>query len=82
MAIRETRSEHLVTKTTSMISTDANISTVVRIGESRHVMTYTIAAGSSFNMVLSHVDHSDPSTWKQETAVEDMKEEFKNWDPR
>jgi salicylate hydroxylase len=54
----------------------------VRIGDSRHVMTYTIAAGSSFNMVLSHVDHSDPSTWKQETALQDMREHFKDWDPR
>ncbi|TVY34811.1 FAD-dependent monooxygenase [Lachnellula subtilissima] len=40
-----------------------------RIGEDRHVMTYTIAAGSSFNMVLSHVDKTDPSTWKQEAAL-------------
>ena len=44
-------------------------------------MTYTIAAGKSFNMVLSHVDRSDPATWKQETAVEDMKREFAGWDP-
>jgi hypothetical protein len=44
----------------------------VWIGEDRHVMTYSIAAGESFNMVLSHVDTSDPSTWKPENAVKDI----------
>ncbi len=48
----------------------------------RHVMTYTIAAGRSFNMVLSHPEVSDPSTWKQETALEDMKSHFKGWDQK
>ncbi|TVY91554.1 FAD-dependent monooxygenase [Lachnellula willkommii] len=52
------------------------------IGENRHVMTYTVAAGSSFNMVLSHVDKTDPSTWKQESALDDMKQEFSGWDPQ
>ncbi|KAF4621956.1 hypothetical protein G7Y89_g14389 [Cudoniella acicularis] len=52
------------------------------IGEDRHAMTYTIAAGESFNMVLSHVDHSDPATWKPETAIEDMRRHFSGWDPR
>ncbi|KAI6429285.1 hypothetical protein MCOR22_010325 [Pyricularia oryzae] len=52
------------------------------IGENRHVMSYTISAGKSFNMVLSHVDHSDPSTWKAETAVADVNREFAGWDPR
>lgn len=55
---------------------------VTRIGHDRHVMTYTIASGKSFNMVLSHVDHSDPSTWKPETALKDMKEYFSGWDPQ
>lgn len=45
-------------------------------------MTYTIAAGSSFNMVLSHVDKTDPSTWKQESTLDDMKQEFSGWDPQ
>lgn len=53
-----------------------------RIGEDRHVMTYTIAGGKTFNLVLSHVDHSDPSTWKPENAVEDMKAYFRGWDPK
>ncbi|KAM3070208.1 hypothetical protein ACMFMG_003753 [Clarireedia jacksonii] len=52
------------------------------IGEDRHVMTYTIAAGESFNMVLSHVDTSDPSTWRPENAVKDMQGYFEGWDPR
>lgn len=45
-------------------------------------MTYTIAGGKTFNLVLSHVDHSDPSTWKPENAVEDMKAYFRGWDPK
>jgi salicylate hydroxylase len=51
-------------------------------GEDRHVMTYTIAGGESFNMVLSHVDASDSSTWRPENAVKDMQGYFKGWDPR
>lgn len=50
------------------------------IGPDRHVMTYPIASGNAFNMVLSHIDHSDPSTWKAETAIEDMRDYFKDWD--
>lgn len=52
-----------------------------RIGDSRHVMTYTIGAGKAFNMVLSHPEMTDPGTWKPETALEDMKAEFQGWDP-
>ncbi|KAL7919622.1 hypothetical protein ACQKWADRAFT_315556 [Trichoderma austrokoningii] len=52
------------------------------IGPERHVMTYTIASGKSFNMVLSHIDHSDPSTWRPETAIDDMRSYFKGWDPK
>ena len=50
------------------------------IGDMRHVMTYTIAAGKSFNMVLSHPDRSDSSTWNQKTALSDMRNHFKGWD--
>jgi salicylate hydroxylase len=52
------------------------------IGEDRHVMSYTIAAGKSFNMVLSHVDPTPPSTWKPENAIKDMRKYFADWDPR
>jgi hypothetical protein len=55
---------------------------LVRIGDQRHVMTYIIGAGKSFNMVLSHPDHSDPSTWDQATALADMRREFQGWDGR
>lgn len=44
-------------------------------------MTYTMGAGTAFNMVLSHPDTSDPSTWKPERAIQDMRNEFQNWDP-
>ncbi|KAM0097284.1 hypothetical protein ACP6JE_008201 [Aspergillus fumigatus] len=53
----------------------------VWIGDSRHVMTYTIGAGNAFNMVLSHRDTSDPATWDKQTALQDMKAEFQGWDP-
>jgi len=43
-------------------------------------MTYTIAGGKSFNMVLSHIDYSDPATWKSEDVLEDIKREFAGWD--
>ncbi|KAK5271662.1 hypothetical protein LTR96_003488 [Exophiala xenobiotica] len=54
------------------------------IGDLRHVMTYMIAGGKSFNMVLSHPDRSDPSTWSSQTPekiLSGMREEFKSWDP-
>ncbi|CAG8182236.1 unnamed protein product [Penicillium nalgiovense] len=52
------------------------------IGNQRHVMTYTIGAGKSFNMVLSHPDDSDPSTWDQKNTLSDMRREFHGWDSR
>lgn len=48
----------------------------------RHIMTYTIAGGRSFNIVLNHPDDTDPSTWNPDSAVEDMKEHFRDWDPQ
>lgn len=54
-----------------------------RLGDNRHVMTYTIGAGKSFNMVLSHPDDSDGSGWNQnkEETLENMRREFQGWDP-
>ena len=46
------------------------------------MMTYPIAAGESFNMVLSHVDHSDPALWTAKVAKEDVEREYDGWDPR
>lgn len=45
-------------------------------------MTYTIARGQAFNMVLSHIDRSDPATWVNKFHKEDVQNEFKGWDPR
>lgn len=59
--------------------------TISRIGDMRHVMSYTIASGKSFNMVLSHPDRSDPSMWTSQTPDEvlaGMRDHFKGWDPR
>jgi salicylate hydroxylase len=50
----------------------------------RHVMSYTIAGGKSFNMVLSHPDRTDPAAWNQqspEKILSAMREHFKGWDP-
>ncbi|KAH7357399.1 hypothetical protein BKA66DRAFT_428136 [Pyrenochaeta sp. MPI-SDFR-AT-0127] len=52
------------------------------IGEDRHVMSYTIAAGESFNMVLSHIDHSDPTTWTEKFSKKHIQAEFSGWDPQ
>ena len=51
------------------------------IGEDRHVMTYTISAGKSFNMVLSHTDRTHPSTWAKKSFKDDVLREFGGWDP-
>jgi salicylate hydroxylase len=54
-------------------------------GDMRHVMSYAIAGGKSFNMVLSHPDRSDPATWNQrgpEQTLSDMRSHFDGWDPR
>ena len=53
-----------------------------RIGHGRHVMSYTIASGKSFNMVLSHMDDSPPETWSKRDAIQDMRQSFRDWDPR
>lgn len=47
----------------------------------RHAMTYTIAGGKTFNMVLSHPETDDPETWDQTKAIESMKQHFRGWDP-
>ena len=52
------------------------------IGEDRHIMAYTMDGGKHFNMVLAHVDQSDPSTWTPDTAITDMRTTFQGWDGR
>lgn len=44
-------------------------------------MTYCIAGGQSFNMVLSHRDKGDPSLFGTEQDIlGDMRKEFEGWD--
>lgn len=43
-------------------------------------MTYSIAAGKSFNMVLSHPDDTEPATWNQKDAIAEMRHHFAGWD--
>lgn len=44
-------------------------------------MTYSIAGGRSFNMVLSHRDKGDPALFGlEEDILGDMKREFQGWD--
>jgi len=45
-------------------------------------MTYMIAGGKTFNMVLSHPEERDPAEWHQETANKEMRSHFEGWDPR
>lgn len=52
------------------------------VGPCGHVMTYTTAAGSIFNMVLSRVDKPASCTARPESDVEKMRREFSNWDPK
>jgi salicylate hydroxylase len=54
------------------------------IGEGRHVMTYTIAGGKMFNMVLSHPDNTDLAAISQlnpDEIVQEMRSNFEGWDP-
>lgn len=32
-------------------------------------------------MVLSHPDDTDPETWNQDEALDNMRKEFEGWDP-
>ena len=52
------------------------------MGPGRHIMSYSIAGGKSFNMVLSYYDRTDPSSWTQDTALEDMRQQYAGWDPK
>ena len=63
------------------VEIETTLMRVTRIGEERHVMSYSIAGGKSFNMVLAHPESLDPSTWNQKTVIEDMKKHFEGWDP-
>lgn len=50
------------------------------IGEGRHVMSYPINGGKTFNMVLSHPDTG--STPSEDEVLQEMKDNYIGWDPR
>lgn len=50
------------------------------IGPGRHVVGYMIAGGSTYNLVLSHPESTDPSTWDQSNALGEMHQQFDGWD--
>ena len=52
------------------------------IGDGTHVMSYTIAGGKSFNMVLSHRDSTAASHLRREDVLADMKRHYMGWDPK
>ncbi|KAF2755033.1 FAD/NAD(P)-binding domain-containing protein [Pseudovirgaria hyperparasitica] len=52
------------------------------LGPQRHIMAYSIAAGETFNLVISHPATTDPATWRQDDNVAEMKRQFEGWDPR
>lgn len=57
--------------------------TLSRIGDERHAMTYCIAGGQSFNMVLSHPDKGDLSIPNSDDEIlANMRKEFEDWDPQ
>ena len=51
------------------------------IGPGRHVVGYMIAGGSTYNLVLSHPETTDPATWDQSNALDEMHQQFDGWDP-
>ena len=56
----------------------------VWIGHKRHVMSYPINGGKTYNLVLSHPDATSPDTWAtdQETILAEMKNNYRGWDPK
>ena len=53
------------------------------VGHDRHVMTYLIAGGKTFNMVLSHPagDQAIESNLTPDEILEDMRDNYAGWDP-
>jgi len=52
-----------------------------RVGDASHVMSYSIAGGKIFNLVLTHPEKADPSAWTHEDHLEKMKAQYIGWDP-
>ncbi|KAL6250173.1 hypothetical protein RBB50_002474 [Rhinocladiella similis] len=51
------------------------------VGHASHVMTYSIASGKIFNLVVTHPESTDPSTWDQQDNIAKMQAHFDGWDP-
>lgn len=53
------------------------------LGPGRHVMTYPIQGGNTFNLVLSHPASSAPESWATDPReiLEEMKGNYAGWDP-
>jgi salicylate hydroxylase len=51
------------------------------IGEGRHVMTYPIAGGKTFNLVLSHPDDKTNCTGGDVGVEAEMRQNYQGWDP-
>ena len=53
-----------------------------RVGHGRHVMTYPIASGKSFNLVLSHPYEGSQESQTLEEILQEMRQNFEGWDPQ
>lgn len=54
-----------------------------RVGDDRHVMSYAIAGGERYNLVLTHPQGSDQL--RELTSYEvlaDLRAHYEGWDPR
>ncbi|KAK5189022.1 hypothetical protein LTR99_011152 [Exophiala xenobiotica] len=51
-----------------------------RIGHNTHAMTYFIAEEKLYNMVLTHPETDEPSSWDQSNALADMNATYQGWD--
>jgi salicylate hydroxylase len=54
------------------------------VGHDRHVMSYPINGGKTFNMVLSHPYDGEIGAWTRDPQklLEEMKSHYAGWDPR
>ncbi|KAK5075318.1 hypothetical protein LTR64_001523 [Lithohypha guttulata] len=52
------------------------------VGDGRHVMTYPIASGESFNLVLSHPLSGTAKKQSPSEVLEEMRLNFEGWDSR
>lgn len=52
------------------------------IGDGRSAMTYMIYESTVLNMVMSHRDDVDTTSWTPDEYMREVKSLFKGWDPR